>query len=95
MVVGKSSGAQKSVADDSAHFADVSHSLGQVLHHGHLKYTSCCKMIGIRPTYSGQSFCQYHIFCGLLADNSTHLADGLHTADQVVLDSHINYLQNW
>ena len=29
------------------------------------------------------------LFAGLLADNSAHLADGLHTADQVLLDVHI------
>ena len=34
------------------------------------------------------------IIAVLLADDSTHLADGLHSADQVSLDSHIKYLQN-
>ena len=29
------------------------------------------------------------MFAVLLADDSTHLADGLHTADQVLLQSHV------
>ena len=79
---------QQSAADLGQHFAVSGHGLGQVLHDGHLSLTSCDKMVGMRPPYSGQPSCQHHIAIVLLADNSTHLADGLHTADQVLLDVH-------
>ena len=42
----------------------------------------------IRPSHSRQASCKHPVCCILLADDSTHLADGLHTADQV-LHSHI------
>jgi len=76
-----------SAADLIQHLAVSSHGLYQVLHH--LACTSFNKVIGIRPPRSGQPFGQHHICCSLVADDSTHLADGLHTADQVILDSHI------
>ena len=75
-------------ADLGQHLAVSGHGLGQILHHVHSAYTSCCEMFGIWPPCSGQPSCQHHIYCVLLADNSTHLADGLHTADQVLLDVH-------
>ena len=76
-----------SAADLIQHLAVSSHGLHQVLHHS--AYTSCNKVVGIRPPHSGQPFGQHHSCCSLLADDSTHLADGQHTADQVILDSHI------
>ena len=45
-------------------------------------------MVGIRPSRSGQPFCRHPVRRILLADDSTHLADGLHTADQVLLHRH-------
>jgi len=40
------------------------------------------------PPHGGQSS-GHHIVCGfLLAHNGAHLADGLHTANQVSLDVH-------
>ena len=77
----------KLLADDGTHFADVGHSLGQILHHGHLNCTSCGKMVGIWPPNSGQPFGQHHNRCSLLADDGAHLADGLHGTNQI-LHSH-------
>jgi hypothetical protein len=78
---------QKLLADDGTHFADVGHSLGQILHHGHLKYTSSCNVIGIWPPNSGQPFGQHHNCSTLLADDAAYLANGLHGTDQI-LHSH-------
>lgn len=71
------------------HLADFGHTLDQILHHGHLTYTSCYKMVGIWPPCSGQPSYQHHSCCILLADMEAHLADGLHAADQILLDVHI------
>jgi len=81
-------GFQKLAADLVQHFAVSGHGLGQILHHGHLTYTSCHKMVCSCPPHGGQSS-GHHIVCGfLLAHNGAHLADGLHTANQVSLDVH-------
>ena len=58
-------------------------------------YTSCSKVVGIWPPHSGQPLCQHHNCCILLAHDSTHLADGLHGADQVLLHSHKNTSCDW
>ena len=79
----------KSAADLGQHLAISSHGFGQILHHGHLTYTSCDKMVGIRPPCSGQPSCQHHVCCVLLADHAAHLADGLHAVDQILLNVHI------
>ena len=71
------------------HLAVSSHGLGQILHHGHLTYTSCCEMVGIWPPGGGQPSCQHHVCCVLLADHAAHLTDSLHAADQILLDVHI------
>ena len=53
-----------------------------------LTFTSVAE-IGLGPPGCGQSpHSATKICCKLLADNSTHLADGLHTADQILLHSH-------
>ena len=75
--------------DDGQHLADGLHGLGQILHHGHLAYTSCDKLVGIRPPCSGQPSCQHHVCCILLADHATHLTDALHAADQILHNVHI------
>ena len=76
-------------ADLIQHFAIGLHGLGQILHHGHLADTSCHKVISVWPPRSGQPSCQHHVCCMLLADYTAHLADGLHTADQILLHVHI------
>ena len=81
--------AVKLAADLGQHLAVSGHGLGQILHHGHLTDTSCHKVVGIWPPRSGQPSCQHHVCCRLLADHATHLADGLHAADQILLDVHI------
>jgi len=79
----------KLTADFGQHFAVSGHGLGQIFHHGHSAYTSWRKMVGNRPPCSGQPSCQHHVCCILLADIATHLTDGLHAADQILLDVHI------
>ena len=76
-------------ADFGQYFAQLGHTLDQILHHGHSAHTSCCEIIGIRPPYSGQPSCQHHICCILLAHMAAHLADGLHAADQILHNVHI------
>ena len=82
-------GFQKLAADFGQHFAVSGHGLGQIFHHGHSAYTSCQNMVSIWPPHSGQPLGQ-HNSCGmLLADIAAHLTDGLHAADQILLDVHI------
>lgn len=77
------------LADDSAHLTDGLHTANQVLLHSHNQIPPKIKVVvgrGLR-TVDCPRIIQI-VFAILLADNSTHLADGLHTADQV-LHSHI------
>ena len=79
-------------ADRIQHLAVGGHGLAQILHHRHCSDTSCDKVVGIRPTYSGQPFGQHHNCCVLQTEQAAHLADGLHAADQVLLHIHNQYL---
>ena len=78
-------------ADDSVQLADFGHTLDEILLHGHIQIPPNANCVGCGRRIVGRPFTNIR-FAGLLADNSTHLADGLHTADQV-LHSHCCYLQ--
>ena len=54
-----------------------------------LQNTSSRKIVGLGPPGCGQAPHGAKIVCGqLVADNSAHLTDGLHTANQILLHRH-------
>ena len=76
-------------ADNSVHCADFSHTLDQVLLHGHNQIPPKNKFKsgrGLRTVDSPRMV--QKLFALLLADDSAHLTDGLHTADQILLHRH-------
>ena len=79
--------AAKLAADLGQHLAVGSHGLGQVLHH--VGFTSCNRLIALGRRAVDSPLVSI-MFAVLLADDSAHLADGLHTADQILLDVHKN-----
>jgi len=77
------------LADDSTHLADGLHGTDQILLHRHFQIPPKSKVVlgwGRRIVLS-PLFVKI-VAAGLLADDGTHLANGLHTTDQVLLHSH-------
>ena len=86
---GGSSHLQLQDADDGVQLADFGHALDQILLHRHNQIPPKIRIVfgwGLRTVDRPRVIRM--LFAFLLADNSAHLADGLHTADQVLLQSH-------
>ena len=82
-------------ADDSVHFADLGHTLNQILLNGHDQIPPKIKVVlgrGLRTV--GRPRMMQMLFAFLLADDSSHLADGLHTEDQVLFHRHSSFPPN-
>ena len=72
----------KLLADNSTHLADGLHTADQVLLHRHFQIPPKMRLVfgkGLRIVSS--ALVLQKLFAGLFTDDSTHLADGLHTAD--------------
>jgi len=52
---------QQLATDLGQHLAVSGHRLGQVLHHGHLTYTSLCVVEMVRASGGGQPFAQHKV----------------------------------
>ena len=77
------------LADDGTHLADGLHTADQVLLHRHNQIPPKIRLVlgrGRRIVLRPRNV--QKLFAGLLADDSAHLADGLHTANQVLLKIH-------
>ena len=74
------------LANDSAHLTDGLHTANQILLHGHDQIPPKMSLVlgqGLR--FVDRPLMLQKLFAGLFTDNGAHLADGLHTADQVLL----------
>jgi len=81
------------LADDSAHLADGLHTADQILLHSHFQIPPKIKVIlGWGRRTVGSPLVAKKLFAGLLTDNGTHFANGLHTTDQVLLHRHNCFL---
>ena len=77
------------LADDSAHLTDGLHGADQVLLHSHFQIPPKSKVwLGRGRRIVGSPLVTKIAAAGLLANNGTHLANGLHGTDQVLLHSH-------
>ena len=77
------------VADDVQQFAQLGHTLDQILLHRHIKLLLKSSLYWEWVCgWSADLWCCKNCLRGLLADNAAHLADGLHTADQILLHRH-------
>jgi len=77
------------LADDSTHLADGLHGTDQILFHRHFQIPPKSKVVlGWGRRTVGSPLVAKIKFAGLLTDNGTHFANGLHTTDQVLLHSH-------